>query len=145
MTKKKPTREVLTSKDCRACGLCCVAPHDQEAYADITEKDMKRLGARFVRLHVIQPRIFDRFANALDGHRTLDGIIKTKNLRQKAGPLRGWHVFTCVALRGSVKHQVSCSVYEKRPSVCRDVMVPGDSNCLEVRREFNRLQATEES
>jgi hypothetical protein len=38
----------------------------------------------------------------------------------------------CVALRGEVGREVSCSVYAARPSPCREVQ-PGDARCRDAR------------
>ncbi|MFP3506912.1 YkgJ family cysteine cluster protein [Burkholderia sp. SIMBA_062] len=41
----------------------------------------------------------------------------------------------CVALVGKVGEQVSCSIYEHRPGVCREFM-PGSDGCHQVRTFF---------
>ena len=38
----------------------------------------------------------------------------------------------CAALQGEIGSLVSCSLYEQRPSPCREVM-PGDEKCLKAR------------
>ena len=40
---------------------------------------------------------------------------------------------TCVAFRGTVGERASCSIYERRPQVCRD-FPPGSRHCLLARR-----------
>ncbi len=137
MPKKRA--EKLTSKDCRACGLCCISLHDQEAYCDITEEDEKRLGKKFVRLHVLHPRTLDTLAALIENRRALYAAIKTRWLEAQAGPFKGVSACACVALEGSLMHKVKCSIYEKRPRVCHDAVKPGDKNCLEIRRMFKAL------
>lgn len=41
----------------------------------------------------------------------------------------------CLALVGEVGKDVSCSVYENRPSVCREFQ-PGTDGCKQVRKWF---------
>ena len=63
---KKPK---VTSADCVKCGLCCTAPHDQDAFCDVTSADSKRLGKRFVRLHVLQAHpsaLPDKYKKAIE-------------------------------------------------------------------------------
>ena len=40
----------------------------------------------------------------------------------------------CLALRGALGRDVSCSIYHHRPSPCRTVQ-PGDAHCLRYRQE----------
>jgi len=46
------------------------------------------------------------------------------------------HGDRCVALLGDIGHAVQCSVYESRPSVCRQFL-PATADCNEVRRYFD--------
>ena len=39
----------------------------------------------------------------------------------------------CVALSGEVGHRVGCTIYDARPSACRN-FVPGSALCLEARK-----------
>lgn len=41
----------------------------------------------------------------------------------------------CSALRGTVGNAVACSVYDRRPSVCRHVL-SGDAKCLAAREKY---------
>ncbi len=115
------TRQKLTSADCLKCGLCCVSLVDQDEYANVTETDKTRLGRRFVRLYVVQD------------------AVKTKWRVQRSGPLKGVEACACVALRGSLGHRVSCSVYENRPDVCHKAVKPGDRACHQVRQLFHEM------
>jgi Fe-S-cluster containining protein len=100
--------------DCQTCGACCVAERDDPTYPYVSPADVRRSPPRFVRLHVINEH------------------IATTPARQRVGPLRGTTACTCAALRGSVGHRVSCSIYEHRPDVCR-AFEPGSSACLAAR------------
>ncbi len=111
----------LTSEDCLKCGLCCVSLTDQGEYCNVTEADKVRLGKPFVRLHVVQD------------------AIRTKWRVQRSGPLKGVEACACVALRGSLKHRVSCSVYSVRPEVCHTAVKPGDRTCRQVRQLFQDM------
>lgn len=123
--------------DCLTCGACCVAPDNQEAYADVTAEDARRLGRRFVRLHVLGPSALDTFAAAIDGKNAPPMAIETRWTTQRSGPYKGFEVSTCAALRGSIGSRVRCSVYEKRPKVCRTAVKPGDRACREIRKAFS--------
>jgi Fe-S-cluster containining protein len=113
-------REIITAATCRSCGACCWSMVDQEYYADVTPEDVERLPKRFVKLHVVQS----------------EEAIATKWQKQAAGPFKGVSACVCAALRGSLMHRVSCSVYENRPRSCRNALQPGDRSCRETRRMF---------
>ncbi len=97
----------------------------EETYVNLTPKDEERLGKRYVRLHVINSE------------------IRTRPTLNKAGPLKGTEDCRCVSLRGSIGKQVSCSIYEKRPDVCRKALKPGDRQCAVVRRTFKDMCESE--
>ncbi len=58
---------------------------------------------------------------------------------ERIGPvhacLAGTHAAAphCAALEGAVGQQVRCTIYELRPSPCREVQ-PGDDKCLRARQ-----------
>lgn len=143
--KRRPTRkEVITAATCKKCGLCCVAPTDQSAFCDVTKEDEKRLGRAFVRRHVIYPRAIDRLAALIDGASTPWGAIKTVRRRQTQGPLEGVKACCCSALEGDLLAHVSCRVYTRRPQVCREAVVPGDTTCRQIRRLYQEALAAGE-
>ena len=111
----------LTSEDCRRCGICCTSLTWGETYVNLTPEDERRLGKRYVRLYVISSE------------------IRTRPTLNRTGPLKGVEDCRCVSLRGSIGKQVSCSIYEKRPDVCRKALKPGDRQCREVRRMFKEM------
>jgi Fe-S-cluster containining protein len=133
-------KEKITASTCRACGLCCVALSDSSnVYCDVSEEDMKKLGTAFVKKHVRLLSPFDRAVALIDGGFCPPGAIKTEWRTTKTGPLKGVQVHVCVALRGSLMHKTSCSVYAKRPKTCKTACVPGDRACSQVRRDMLKL------
>lgn len=127
--------EKLTAKDCRSCGVCCVCSQDQGEYCDVTETDIERLSPAFVRRNVHFHSTFDRLFAAIGGSERT-GAIATHWVEVRTGPLRSYELNACVALRGSIMHRVSCSIYECRPAVCKSAVKPGDRSCKELRRAF---------
>jgi Fe-S-cluster containining protein len=101
-------------------------------------EDEKRLEKRFVRLHVLYPGPLEAFSRAIDG-RPLYGALRAVVREQKAGPLKGHEVTACVALKGTVLKSVRCSVYAKRPDVCRQAVKPGDSACRRLRTAYSQI------
>lgn len=94
------------------------------------------MGKRLVRLHVLHPTTLDRLAAALDSSTlTAHGAIKTKQMLPKRGPLAKYELCACHFLQGTALVDVRCSIYEKRPEVCRKAVRPGDRVCREVRRK----------
>jgi len=110
--------------------------HDQPAFCDVDERDLKRLGETWVRRNVMFPSTFDSLVNAIDGGRLPLGAIRTAWKKQRSGALKGVEACVCVALRGSLMYKVRCSVYAKRPKACREAVKPGDEACLQVREMF---------
>jgi len=120
----------MSKPDCQTCGLCCESPYEsQEAFADVTQEDCERLGAKWVKRNVVIPSAFDQLAL---GH---TAAIKTKWLKQRSGPRKGESALVCTALRGSLLKKVWCAVYEQRPAACREAIEPGNELCLNLRQE----------
>lgn len=133
LAESKRLKDLVATPNCQECGACCVAFHDQDAFANVDEDDMTRMGPKLVRLLVLQPSSFDSLALALSGN-VAQTAIKTKWVKNRTGPLRDFKLCRCKALDGDVLNQVSCSIYETRPRVCREAVKPGDRVCREVRR-----------
>ena len=137
----------MTKPDCRTCGVCCVAPGEQDVYCDVDEKDLKRLSPGFIRKHItnaFQPLeylatvvIAGKSARASDGIATMLAI-RTQWKMMRTGPFAGNELNVCAALRGSVLSRVSCSVYRNRPAVCRKAIKAGERECLIARDNFKR-------
>ena len=127
-----------SAPNCRTCGVCCVSLQDDDIWAELTMADAERLGERWCRRNVLGHSMMDVLCRTLDGQPSYLGDIMTKWRKLRAGPFKGVEVCTCVALRGSILHRVSCSVYEKRPAVCRNALNPGERQCLEARRLFQQ-------
>lgn len=126
MRHKRLSQE--TVPDCRQCGVCCIALEDQECWCDVLDRDLERLSPKFRKKAVL-----------VDANTT---AIRTRWARQKVGPLKGYELNTCVALRGSVLHRVCCTIYKNRPLVCRHSFQPGDKGCQGYR--WNLLRVAEE-
>lgn len=122
--------------DCQACGVCCISPHDQDAFCDVDAADIDRMGIRLARANVLVPTHFDQLVSAIDGSRLPYGAIMTRWRRQRAGPFKGIDVCACVFLRGSVMNRVSCRIYEKRPRACREAMKPNTYHCRKLRQFY---------
>ncbi len=105
----------LTVPDCRTCGGCCLIDLHEPTYFPLMAGDRARLPKR-LHLHIV------------------DDQLTTITTRAKRGPLAGKKITRCVMLKGTVGHAVSCSVYEDRPTVCREAIEPGDAACILTRR-----------
>lgn len=124
--------------NCRTCGVCCVCPQDMGVYCDLEPEDVNRLSRPFVEKNVLFCPPLDLLAMIIDGRKISGGAIRTEWRTMKSGPFRDYEMNTCVALRGSVMHRVSCSIYKNRPRACHIAVVPGDLSCLEIRKAFRR-------
>lgn len=116
--------------DCRTCGACCATPVDQDSWADLTKNDLKRLTLAFRKHAVIVPRQVSQWAHHGD-YAALKTVWRKQSQR---GVYPRKKLLVCVALRGSVGHRVSCSIYGRRPKVCIEFK-PGSRYCLELRRD----------
>ncbi len=112
MTRAARTAALEAPPDCRTCGACCGPELDEGTHVDLFDVDVQRLSHAFREKHVVARG---------DG----ESSLATKRTRSSGT--------VCVALLGSVGRRVSCSIYERRPSACRDY-VPGSPGCLESRR-----------
>lgn len=103
--------------DCQSCGACCYNPPENvsDGLRDYVE---------------VNPR------NAL--LKTNDDAAKYTFVKNGKHWLRMvGRVERCCALAGSLGKSVRCTIYEKRPTVCRLVR-PGDMEC-KLRREQRGL------
>ncbi len=93
MKPSEPVAAVKTPTDCRACGACCFSP--SENYVRVTGEDWARLGDEAGRV----ARFFNHraFMRMIDGH--------CAALVVKPG------------MHGA--RDYFCSVYDRRPHVCR--------------------------
>lgn len=114
--------------NCLECGACCVSEFDQADYCDITDEDKARMGARLM-----------RYVNESSSFLQYSGAIKTEWREQKTGKYKGLLFCSCHFLRGSVMSKVRCSIYAKRPSICRSAMQPGDYQCRRAREVLEDL------
>lgn len=124
----------ITAEHCRQCGLCCVAPHDQDVFADVTERDVKRLNRRWAARNVVSTNLFNQALAMIDGYRLPYAAIRTRWNYQCCGPLKGTEACMCAALKGSLLHRTSCTIYERRPQICRTAVKPGGRACRQIRK-----------
>lgn len=137
MKRSRSRQKAEAKPDCTSCGACCVSLYDQDAFCDIEDADLGRLGKSWVKRNVLFMSVFDMATMAIGGGRPATlGAIKTKWTEQRSGPLKGAEVCACVALKGSIMKSTRCSVYEKRPTACRVAVSPGDKTCLDIRGMF---------
>jgi len=129
------TRQAL---DCRKCGVCCVCPVDHDTYCELTPEDVARLSKKFIKENVIFVPPFNSLSKVIDGHVIEGGIICTKWRTMRSGPFKEYEMNTCAALRGSIMSAVSCSIYEKRPVICRTALKPNNKDCLRIRKAFRQ-------
>lgn len=129
----------MSKPNCQTCGVCCVAPHTQDRFADVSDDDLKRLGRRLIRLHVVATAPIDLLTAAIDGRLRPSAAMTTTMVREKRGPLKSWEACRCSALKGDLMQKVRCAIYEKRPDVCRTAVRPGDRTCRELRRVFKEF------
>lgn len=100
--------------DCRTCGACCGPGVDEEYYVSLLEGDAERLSDGYRRLHVVhtdEECLFNHLATKRTKH---SGVV-------------------CVALRGKIGRRVCCSIYRRRPCLCRTFR-RGDESCIEARK-----------
>lgn len=125
--------------NCLTCGICCVSVHeDNPIWAEVLLDDCRRLGPSWCKRNVLGYSTMSLLTRVLDHRPAFMGGIKTKWRKVEAGPFKGVEVCACVALKGSIMHKVSCSVYKQRPKVCRNALKPGEKQCLEARRMFRQ-------
>lgn len=106
------------SLDCQRCGACCCNLPSNQAEGFIDWVEIEPRAPLLRRADLVKKLV--RFSD--------DG---TPHLRQVSGAQRG-ATMSCIALRGALGRDVSCSIYHLRPQPCRTVQ-PGDGSCLEAR------------
>lgn len=94
--------------DCRTCGACCTPEVKLPFYVGLNKDDLLRLTPAFRARNTARASLLTK----LD---TVGNCV-------------------CVALRGTVGRRVSCGIYERRPSACRE-LVAGSRACLKARRQ----------
>lgn len=119
--------------DCTRCGVCCVYTH--------------------ARVDLIQPKVGDEhpapwrsyvevyFKDDVNDRQELldvfDDCGVTWNCMRMEIP-EGRTQPQCVALRGQLGEAVECSIYENRPTVCRE-FEPGSKECRDARIRAKNL------
>ena len=124
--------------NCKACGLCCISLQGQEAYCDITMEDALRLPKKYDK-YFAPFDIMDQLAMRAGGKNAVAGALLTRRLKVRSGELKGLELCACTLLRGTPLKKVSCAIYGRRPSTCRDAVKPGDKTCQWFRKEIDKV------
>lgn len=119
---------------CTECGACCVSASDQNVFCDLTEQEAAALSPQFKSANVRTLSLLAVIIGRSQGRNTPWYALRTKWLLSRAGPLKGIEANVCCMLQGSLLHKVRCRIYDKRPSVCRTAVKPGDRACKKLRR-----------
>ena len=101
--------------DCTRCGACCVSDYDAPDYAFLREEDLARLDPDEVETYVFTEQTFG------------SPQCSMQTVYDSRGNCR------CKALGGTVGEEVSCTIYDRRPNVCRKFQA-GSSACDYARR-----------
>ena len=99
--------------ECQSCGLCCCHP--------LTKADGRAAYDRLLSYPAIQEVTY----------RWWHGQEQTD---QEAGYWMRMRNGQCIALDGELKKQVTCTIYEDRPSACRQFEA-GSEACLRLREK----------
>lgn len=112
------------SFDCVRCGACCVWKNDPTVQVDIRKEDLALLTQEEIDKFVVQGKDM-----GFTGGMGLLLFLRVKKTDY------GW---SCIAFEGSPGGPCGCSIYDRRPKVCRD-FEPGPKNrtCLKCRKEFS--------
>lgn len=106
---------------CKKCGFCCVA--GSEYYLCLTEQDYTRLVKNGINSkHILEIGYLDCILKNISTEFT----YRITLIELKDGSFR------CPFLRGRVGHKCYCSIYDYRPSCCRDFTVGCASFCKGV-------------
>jgi uncharacterized protein len=102
--------------DCQICGACCVSPYSGGAYVSLDDRE----AARMLVAHL--PVILQR-----------QGGDPPEFLPKLGTKPSGNGMKACAAFQGNAGSTCSCSIYEGRPSVCRQFEA-GSHACRDARR-----------
>jgi len=129
----------VTAADCLRCGLCCIAPFEQDTFCDVTPDDARRLGAAWSRKNVRASTPYEMLVASLGGIICPHAAVRTKIACVRRGPLAGHNCTVCTALNGEPMRQVRCAVYARRPEVCREAVKPNDRTCRRLREQIKSV------
>lgn len=101
--------------DCTKCGACCVSDFDSVDYVGITMEEAEEFWERDLGRLLYEERKFG---------------TPMLSMRTKPDPVGNCR---CIALDGDVGKRVTCSVYDIRPSACRN-FEPGTAVCDYARK-----------
>ena len=103
--------------DCQQCGACCVSDFDSVDYVHLREEDLDRLNADEYKQFVYTDATYGKTQCSMRTARDSEGNCR------------------CAALEGQVGKSVSCSIYERRPLVCRKFQ-PETAECDYARQIY---------
>ena len=103
-----PTATGAADFDCRTCAACCAAELKLPFYVGLEPIDAERLSPRWRERNTARASILTK----------LDSTGRC----------------VCVALRGTVGRRASCSIYQRRPDACRELLA-GSRDCLRAREQ----------
>ena len=103
--------------DCVTCGACCVSDFNAPDYVHLTDFDLDQLTRVDHQTYVYQERTYGK------------PLMSMKTSQDGCGNCR------CRALQGEVGEKVSCRIYERRPTVCRN-FTPGSMECDAARKQI---------
>jgi Fe-S-cluster containining protein len=104
--------------NCQTCGACCSSPYSGEAYVALTDDEATRL------IRAQLPVILQR-----------QGGDPPEFLPRLGTKLDANAAKVCAAFGGVVGSTCVCTIYEERPSACRQFEV-GGRQCREERRRM---------
>ena len=100
----------LDNYDCQNCGACCVSDFDAPDYVHVSNEEAEPFWERDLGKLLYEERTYGAPAMSM------------RTREDECGNCR------CIALSGTVGKDVSCSVYDIRPNVCRN-FEPGTDVC----------------
>lgn len=101
--------------DCRTCGACCLSEYENlKTYIPLLDADLERFTPAMKRRLVVLDRM---------------GLPNLGVKRYSRGTQR-----ICALHTGRVGYRSACTIYERRPEVCREFQ-PGSEACLYARKD----------
>jgi Fe-S-cluster containining protein len=121
--------------NCTDCGACCTPALNTDRFCDLSEEDLETFSPQFLETNAV----FTSILESIMDPRMPPAALRTKPLEAKSGPCKGHSFTACAMLVGSPMHKVRCKIYEKRPQVCRQAVIPGTRGCRAIRRHVKEM------
>lgn len=106
----------IDNYDCTQCGACCVSDFDSVDYVHLLEQDIDRMTDDEQERFIYVEQTYGKSQSSM------------RTCRDRKGNCR------CAALTGEIGVEVACSIYERRPNVCRN-FEPGTDICDYARQQ----------